>query len=375
MAIRNAKFTKGGVQNNNNNLQPGQKPVAYIDGFNVVIPTVDGGAVDNAVNVLANAGYSVTGKLDATTYLATKNGTSYAFTTTVGTAYFSLTVDGEKVEYIKSGEDSTTTWKQVKDAAKGGTGMLEGNTYATYASKTDASKVVTSAAAATVIKTGYAKVDFTSGTNDAITAVKSGNTVLTTGDSFAVADGLTVTYTGAVANAGATVGKNVTLTLTSTDDADKLVKTQVKTLSKDDVVAGGKELTFTVNTAKITKDITGMVAASADMPAAVTYTVPAKDTKNGLTFTWTLDQTAGFVGDTITGTLTVTGAASAAQNVALKIDSNKVTVWNTPDVVAGGATIDTNTLKFANGTSYMTGAQTFRFSFTAAAGTLAADYT
>lgn len=312
----------------------------------------------------------------STTYLATKNGTSYAFTTTVGTVYFSLTVDGEKVEYIKSGEDSTTTWKQVKDAAKGGTGMLVDGTYAAYTSKTDASKVVTGVSAATVIKTGYAKVSFTNGSANAITAVKSGNTTLSTGASFAVADGLTVTYTGGAAAAGATVGKNVTLTLTSADDADKLVKTQVKTLSKDDVVAGGKELTFTVNTAKITNDITGMVAASADMPAAVTYTVPAKDTKNGLTFTWTLDQTAGFVGDTFTGTLTVTGTASAGQNVALKIDSNKVTVWQTADAVMGGATTATaNTLTFASSTSYGTDTQTFRFSFTAAAGTLAADYT
>ena len=113
-------------------FDPANPQKAYIDGVEIVIPKVDGKFVDNAANVLVNNGYTVTGMFGSpATYWATKGGNTYFFTVKdPAPEYYTLTVDGTVVEYIKSSEASTTTWKQVKDAAKGGTGMLVNGTYA-----------------------------------------------------------------------------------------------------------------------------------------------------------------------------------------------------------------------------------------------------
>ena len=104
------------------------------------------------------------------------------------------------------------------------------------------------------------------------------------------------------------------------------------------------------------------------------YTVPETKTEGGLTFTWALDQTAGFVDDTFTGTLTVTGAGT--KNVKLQINSSDATTsWNTIDAVKFGADTTTANTLTLTGVSYGTDTATFRFSFTAAAGTLTASYT
>ena len=141
-------------------FDPANPQKAYIDGVEIVIPKVDGKFVDNAANVLVNNGYTVTGMFGSpATYWATKGGNTYFFTVKdPAPEYYTLTVDGTVVEYIKSSEASTTTWKQVKDAAKGGAGMLVNGTYAAYTDKIDTDKVVTGTSAATVIKTGYVGV-------------------------------------------------------------------------------------------------------------------------------------------------------------------------------------------------------------------------
>ena len=94
-------------------FDPANPQKAYIDGVEIVIPKVDGKFVDNAANVLVNNGYTVTGMFGSpATYWATKGGNTYFFTVkNPAPEYYTLTVDGTVVEYIKSTENSTTTWK------------------------------------------------------------------------------------------------------------------------------------------------------------------------------------------------------------------------------------------------------------------------
>ena len=243
---------------------------AYIDGYTVVIPTVDGKKVDNAVNVLQNAGYTVTGALSADTLLATKGGTSYAFTVADGDTFWTLTIDGTVVEYIKSGESSKTTLKDLKANGKG-TGYVSGTTYTAYSDATTA--VVSRASAATKIETGYVKVDTNSVANVSVEAgyAKVGSTVK-------------VTYTD-------TVAANESLTLTY--NTDKTVDAVNKVFS----IKADKDITLV----KVVKVATYTVAAPTLSAGA--------DTK-GLTITAVADKTSAKVGEKVTVTVTVNGTAS-----------------------------------------------------------------
>ena len=255
-------------------FDPANPQKAYIDGYTVVIPEVDGKKVDNIANVLADNGYTVTG-LMGTTVMANKNGVTYFFTES-NPAYWTLKVDGTVVEYIKSSEASTTTWKQVKDAAKGGTGMLVNDTYAAYASKTDADKVVTSASSATVIKTGYVKVDTNSVSDVSVEAgyAKVGSTVK-------------VTYTGSVAaNESLTLTYNTNKTVDAVNKVFSIKADEDITLVKVDKVA-----TYTV--------------------AAPTVTGLTDGKINGLTVTAVADKATAKSGETVTVTVTIKGQATA----------------------------------------------------------------
>ena len=274
---------------------------AYIDGYTVVIPTVDGKKVDNAVNVLQNAGYTVTGALSADTLLATKGGTSYGFTVADGDTFWTLTIDGTVVEYIKAGESSKTTLKDLKANGKG-TGYVSGTTYTAYSDATTA--VVSRASAATKIETGYVKVDTNSVSDVSVEAgyAKVGSTVK-------------VTYTG-------TVDTNESLTLTY--NTDKTVDAVNKVFS----IKADKDITLV----EVVKVATYTVAAPTLSAGA--------DTK-GLTITAVADKTSAKVGEKVTVTVTVNGTATGEVKLTAVGDwlqpTSFGTVTNKTLTIAGGA--------------------------------------
>ncbi len=335
-------------------LKPGQKPVTTISGATITVPEIDVAKstavqMSDAVNALTDAGYTVTGSLGTGTIMASKDGKSYSFVI-VTAQYITLTVDGKVVEYVaangsfKATADSTTV---AKDITGKGTGYLKDSTYTAYSTTSTAPVIAKTSGTTTEITTGYVA-----------TTVKSGVTGVTVPGSYAKAgEKLTVTAESI------TAGYNVTVTYTDGTKTGLTVKG-----SNDTAAAADVELTIVPE-----KDIEITAVTSAAKPAAVTYTVPETKTEGGLTFTWALDQTAGFVGDTFTGTLTVTGAGT--KSVKLMIDSSSVTNWNTIDAVKFGADTTTANTLTLTGVSYGTDTATFRFSFTAAAGTLTASYT
>lgn len=96
--------------------------------------------------------------------------------------------------YIKAGESSKTTLKDLKANGKG-TGYVSGTTYIAYSDATTA--VVSKASAATKIETGYVKVDTNSVANVSVEAgyAKVGSTVkVTYTDTVAANESLTLTY-------------------------------------------------------------------------------------------------------------------------------------------------------------------------------------
>ena len=325
-------------------LNPGQKPVdAQLIGSDLYINVIDNdttAAANAATKVLKDAGYR---RIDLSNGEAIDANGDYFYFDTITTNYYTLKVDGEVVEYIKKNAKSETTLGQIQGE---GTGYIKDNGASVigYSAKTDKTEVVSNATAATVIKTGYVSVTTTSGVTVAKNYAKAGEKLTVTAENI-------------------TAGYNVTVTYTDGTKTGLTVKGSNETAAAADV-----ELTIVPE-----KNITITAVTSAAKPAAVAYTVPETKTEGGLTFTWALDQTAGFVGDTFTGTLTVTGAGT--KSVKLMIDSSSVTNWNTIDAVKFGAdTTTANTLTLTS-VSYGTDTATFRFSFTAAAGTLTASYT
>ena len=306
-------------------FDPANPQKAYIDGVEIVIPKVDGKFVDNAANVLVNNGYTVTGLMGGT-YWATKGGNTYFFTVKdPAPEYYTLTVDGTVVEYIKSSEDSTTTWKQVKDAAKGGTGMLENGTYAAYASKTDANKVVTSASAATKIETGYVKVINSIGGSDPTIVV----------DGYAKANStftVKATYTSAVAaNEEVVLTYDGTKTVTGVADTARMVFTFA-------VPAGVADVTLN----SIANVGTYTVAA----PTVSGGATGSENVLNGLTVTAVADKTTAKSGETVTVTVTISGKATGAVTLTLTGAS-----WLAPSVPTGVTYTSPTVLAVANGTN------------------------
>ncbi len=334
----------GNTTNNSQTLNPGEKPVdAQLVGSDLYINVIDNdttAAANAATKVLKDAGYR---RIDLSNGEAIDANGDYFYFDTITTNYYTLKVDGEVVEYIKKNAKSETTLGQIQGE---GTGYIKDNGASVigYSAKTDKTEVVSNATAATVIKTGYVSVTTTSGVTAAKNYAKAGEKLTVTAENITAGYNVTVTYTD---------GTKTGLTVKGSND----------TAATADV-----KLTIVPE-----KDIEITAVASAAKPAAVTYTVPETKTEGGLTFTWALDQTAGFVGDTFTGTLTVTGAGT--KSVALKLGSTAVTNWNTIDAVKFGADTTTANTLTLTGVSYGTDTATFRFSFTAADDTLTASYT
>ena len=306
-------------------FDPANPQKAYIDGTTVVIPKIDGVKVDNAANVLAKNGYTVTGMFGTpATYWAVKDGSTYFFTE-VNPVYWTLKVDGTVVEYIKSSEDSTTTWKQVKDAAKGGTGMLVNDTYATYASKTNEDKVVTGASAATVIKTGYV------GVTNSITG--SDPTIVV--DGYAKANS---TFTvKATYNTAANTNEEVVLTYDGTKTVTGVADTARKVFTFA-VPAGVADVTLN----SIAKVATYTVAA----PTVSGGATGSENVLNGLTVSAVADKTTAKSGETVTVTVTISGKATGAVTLTLTGAS-----WLAPSVPTGVAYTSGTVLTVANGTN------------------------
>ena len=310
-------------------FDPANPQKAYIDGVEIVIPKVDGKFVDNAANVLVNNGYTVTGMFGSpATYWATKGGNTYFFTVKdPAPEYYTLTVDGTVVEYIKSTENSTTTWKQVKDAAKGGTGMLVNDSYAAYADKTDADKVVTGASGATVIKTGYV------GVTNSISSV-AGRTI-DVADHAKVNSTFTVkaTYTSAVA-----ANEEVVLTYDGTKTVTGVADTARKVFTFA-VPAGVANVTLN----SINNVGTYTVAA----PKVVNGSGSEITGLNGLTVTAVADKTTAKSGEKVTVTVTISGKATGAVTLTVTDPSS----WLAASVPVGVDYTSGTVLTVADGTN------------------------
>ena len=309
-------------------FDPANPQKAYIDGVEIVIPKVDGKFVDNAANVLVNNGYTVTGMFGSpATYWATKGGNTYFFTVKdPAPEYYTLTVDGTVVEYIKSGEASTTTWKQVKDAAKGGTGMLVNDTYAAYTDKTDTDKVVTGTSAATVIKTGYVKV-----TN----SISTGGPTITV-DTYAKANSsftVKATYTSDVAaNEEVVLTYDGTKTVTGVADTDRKVFTFAVPAGVADVTLNSidKVGTYTVAAPTVSGGATG-----------------SENVLKGLTVTAVADKTTAKSGEKVTVTVTISGKATGAVTLTVTAPSS----WLAASVPVGVVYTNGTVLTVADGTN------------------------
>ena len=308
-------------------FDPANPQKAYIDGVEIVIPKVDGKFVDNAANVLVNNGYTVTGMFGSpATYWATKGGNTYFFTVkNPAPEYYTLTVDGTVVEYIKSTENSTTTWKQVKDAAKGGTGMLVDGTYVAYADKTDTDKVVTSTSAATVIKTGYVKV------TNSITG--SDPTIVV--DGYAKANS---TFTvKATYNTAANANEEVVLTYDGTKTVTGVADTARKVFTFA-VPAGVADVTLnSINNV-------GTYTVAAPTVTDGTNTVTGL---KGLTVSAVADKTTAKSGEKVTVTVTISGKATGAVTLTVTGPSS----WLAASVPVGVVYTNGTKLTVADGTN------------------------
>ena len=80
---------------------PATKPEATIVGYTINIPSVNGEPVDTVQGVLEKNGYKLETMQSATACVATKNGVTYFFAINTSDAYYTLTVNGKVVEYMK----------------------------------------------------------------------------------------------------------------------------------------------------------------------------------------------------------------------------------------------------------------------------------
>ena len=270
-------------------FDPANPQKAYIDGYTVVIPKVDGKKVDNIANVLADNGYTVTG-LMGTTVMANKNGVTYFFTES-NPEYYTLTVNGTVVEYMANGTPSKFTEKEF--AAKYGSlgtayKFVKGGTTYFFGYSTTSTSAMTDGTAAVAITTGYVKVD------DSTSATISGvETATAGGQKYAkVNNAVTVEYT---------VAANTSVTLNYT------VGGVAQTPITESTTAAGK-VTFTVSG---NKDI---VLTSATTATAYGITYPAAKTTNGVTMTLTGPATA-VDGSTVTVKAKLTGKATGGNAV------------------------------------------------------------
>ena len=271
-------------------FDPADPKTAGIVGTTVVIPKIDGVKVDNAANVLAKNGYTVTG-LFGGAYWAVKDGTTYFFTES-NPEYYTLTVNGTVVEYMANGTPSKFTEKEF--AAKYGTDgtaykFVKGGTTYFFGYNTTSISAMTDGTAAVAITTGYVKV-----TDNTTGATISGvETATAGGQKYAkVNNAVTVEYT---------VAANTSVTLNYT------VGGVAQTPITESTTAAGK-VTFTVSG---DKDI---VLTSATPATTYGITYPAAKTTNGVTMTLTCPDTA-VQGSMVTVKAKLTGKATGGDAV------------------------------------------------------------
>ena len=271
-------------------FDPADPKTAGIVGTTVVIPVIDGVKVDNAANVLAKNGYTVTG-LFGGTYWAVKDGTTYFFTES-NPVYWTLKVDGVTVEYMANGTPSKFTEKEF--AAKYGSlgtayKFVKGGTTSFYAYAPNSNTAMTDGTATVVIETGYVTVT----DNTSATTISGVETATAGGQKYAkVNNAVTVEYT---------VAANTSVTLNYT------VGGVAQTPITKSTTAAGK-VTFTVSG---DKDI---VLTSAPTATAYGITYPAAKTTNGVTMTLTGPATA-VDGSMVTVKAKLTGKATGGDAV------------------------------------------------------------
>ena len=266
-------------------FDPANPQKAYIDGYTVVIPKVDGKKVDNIANVLADNGYTVTGLMGGTV-MANKNGVTYFFTES-NPEYYTLTVNGTVVEYLA--KDATSKISEKEFAAKYGTDgtaykfVKGGNTYFfAYAPNSDGA--MTSNADTIVIETGYVTVTDDTG------AKLTGVTEYSSTKYAKVNSDVTVKYAAVAANS------SVTLTYTVGSGADQKITKTTGNAAAD--------VTFTVSGDK------NIVLKDKSVATSYAITLPAEKTTNGVTVKFEGPAKA-VAGQTVTVTAKLTGKATA----------------------------------------------------------------
>ena len=270
-------------------FDPANPQKAYIDGYTVVIPKVDGKKVDNIANVLADNGYTVTGLMGGTV-MANKNGVTYFFTES-NPEYYTLTVNGTVVEYLAKGATSKISEKEF--AAKYGTDgtaykfVKGGKTYF-FAYVPNSDGAMTSDADTIVIETGYVTVtDNTSATLTGVTEYNSTKYAKVNSD-------VTVKYAAVDANS------SVTLTYTVGSGADQKITKTTGNAAAD--------VTFTVSGDK------NIVLKDKSVATSYAITLPDEKTTNGVTVKFEGPAKA-VAGQTVTVTAKLTGKATGGDAV------------------------------------------------------------
>ena len=270
-------------------FDPANPQKAYIDGYTVVIPKVDGKKVDNIANVLADNGYTVTGLMGGTV-MANKNGVTYFFTES-NPEYYTLTVNGTVVEYLA--KDATSKISEKEFAAKYGTDgtaykFVKGGktSFLAYAPNSDGA--MTSDADTIVIETGYVTVtDNTSATLTGVTEYNSTKYAKVNSD-------VTVKYAAVDANS------SVTLTYTVGSGADQKITKTTGNAAAD--------VTFTVSGDK------NIVLKDKSVATSYAITLPDEKTTNGVTVKFEGPAKA-VAGQTVTVTAKLTGKATGGDAV------------------------------------------------------------
>ena len=317
-------------------FDPANPQKAYIDGYTVVIPKVDGKKVDNIANVLADNGYTVTG-LMGTTVMANKNGVTYFFTES-NPEYYTLTVNGTVVEYMANGTASKISEKEF--AAKYDTDgtaykFVKGGTTYFFAYDSSSANAMTDGTATVVIETGYVTV--TDNTSATLTGVTEYN-----GTKYAkVNSDVTVKYAAVAANS------SVTLTYTVGSGADQKITKTTGNAAAD--------VTFTVSGDK------SIVLKHKSVATSYAITLPAEKTTNGVTVKF--EGPAKAVADqTVTVTAKLTGKATADTTLTVSGVSGIDTAY--ADTFTGVARTGAGALKVANTTDLGSAGLNVQFTFT-----------
>ena len=317
-------------------FDPANPQKAYIDGYTVVIPKVDGKKVDNIANVLADNGYTVTGLMGGTV-MANKNGVTYFFTES-NLEYYTLTVNGTVVEYLAKGATSKISEKEF--AAKYGTDgtaykfVKGGKTYFfAYAPNSDGA--MTSDADTIVIETGYVTV--TNNTSATLTGVTEYNST-----KYAkVNSDVTVKYAAVAANS------SVTLTYTVGSGADQKITKTTGNAAAD--------VTFTVSGDK------NIVLKDKSVATSYAITLPDEKTTNGVTVKFEGPAKA-VAGQTVTVTAKLTGKATADTTLTVSGVSGIDTAY--ADTFTGVTRTGAGALKVSNTTDLGSAGLNVQFTFT-----------